>query len=66
MGIGGEADAPDDRRYRALSAFVGDPLPYGIAANRASIEALATYALQQGLLPGPMAMNEMLVDPQTQ
>jgi 4,5-dihydroxyphthalate decarboxylase len=41
-------------------------LPYGIAANRASIEALATYALQQGLLPGPMAMNEMLVDPQTQ
>ncbi|HEY3642857.1 MAG TPA: ABC transporter substrate-binding protein [Xanthobacteraceae bacterium] len=64
--IGGEADAPDDRRYRALSALVGDPLPYGLAANRASIEALATYALQQGLLAGPMAMNEMLVDPQTQ
>ena len=64
--IGGEADAPDDRRYRALSAVVGDPLPYGLAANRASIEALATYALQQGLLAGPMSMNEMLVDPQTQ
>src|SRR3984957_8197768 len=30
--IGGVVDAPDDRRYRALSAFVGDPLPYGIAA----------------------------------
>jgi len=64
--IGGEADAPDDRRYRALSAVVGDPLPYGLAANRASIEALATYALQQGLLAGPMSMNEMLVDPQAQ
>jgi 4,5-dihydroxyphthalate decarboxylase len=64
--IGGEADAPDDRRYRALSALVGDPLPYGLAANRASIEALATYALQQRLLAGPMSMNEMLVDPQTQ
>jgi 4,5-dihydroxyphthalate decarboxylase len=64
--IGGEADAPDDRRYRALSVVVGDPLPYGLAANRASIEALATYALQQGLLAGPMSMNEMLVDPQTQ
>jgi 4,5-dihydroxyphthalate decarboxylase len=64
--IGGEADAPDDRRYRALSALVGDPLPYGLAANRASIEALATYALQQRLLADPMSMNEMLVDPQAQ
>jgi 4,5-dihydroxyphthalate decarboxylase len=64
--IGGEADAPDDQRYRALSALVGDPLPYGIEANRASLEALATYALQQGLVPDPMSMNEMLVDPQAQ
>jgi 4,5-dihydroxyphthalate decarboxylase len=64
--IGGEANAPDDQRYRALSALVGDPLPYGIEANRPSLEALATYALQQGLIPGPMPMNEMLVDPQMQ
>jgi 4,5-dihydroxyphthalate decarboxylase len=64
--IGGEADAPDDQRYRALSAWVGDPLPYGIAANRASLEALATYALQQRLVPGSMPMKEMLVDPQAQ
>jgi len=52
--------------YRVLSALVGDPLPYGVEANRASLEALATYALQQGLIPRPMPMNEMLVDPQTQ
>ena len=64
--IGGGADTPDDARYRALSACVGDPLPYGLAANRPSIAALATYALQQGLLPVPMSMNEMLVDPQAQ
>jgi 4,5-dihydroxyphthalate decarboxylase len=62
--IGGEANGPDDQRYRALSALVGDPLPYGVEANRASLEALATYALQQGLIPRPMPMNEMLVDPQ--
>jgi len=62
--IGGEANAPEDQRYRALSARVGDPLPYGVAANRASIAALATYTLQQGLIPGPMPMSEMLVDPQ--
>jgi 4,5-dihydroxyphthalate decarboxylase len=64
--IGGEADAPDDQRYRALSACVGDPLPYGLAANRPSIEALASYALQQRLVPGPLSMSEMLVDPQKQ
>jgi 4,5-dihydroxyphthalate decarboxylase len=64
--IGGEADAPDDRRYRTLSASVGDPLPYGLEANRASLEALATYTLQQGLVPGPMAMDQILVDPQAQ
>jgi 4,5-dihydroxyphthalate decarboxylase len=61
-----QADGPDDQRYRALAALVGDPLPYGVAANRPSIEALATYALQQELIPRRMAMNEMLVDPQTQ
>src|ERR1700676_893697 len=32
--IGGGADTPDDARYRALSACVGDPLPYGVEANR--------------------------------
>jgi 4,5-dihydroxyphthalate decarboxylase len=64
--IGGEAAGPDDTRYRGLSALVGDPLPYGLAANRPSIEALASYALQQGLVPGALSMNEMLVDPQAQ
>jgi 4,5-dihydroxyphthalate decarboxylase len=62
--IGGEANTADDQRYRALSALVGDPLPFGIEANRPSIEALATYALQQGLVPDRMSMNEILVDPQ--
>jgi 4,5-dihydroxyphthalate decarboxylase len=62
--IGGEANGPDDQRYRALSALVGDPLPYGVEANRPSLEALATYAQQQGLIPRPMPMKEMLVDPQ--
>jgi 4,5-dihydroxyphthalate decarboxylase len=62
--IGGEANAPEDQRYRALSARVGDPLPYGLAPNKESIAALATYTLQQGLIPGPMPMSEMWVDPQ--
>jgi 4,5-dihydroxyphthalate decarboxylase len=62
--IGGEANAPEDQRYRTLSARVGDPLPYGLAPNKASIAALTTYTLQQELIPGPMPMSEMWVDPQ--
>ena len=30
---------------------MSDHLPYGMAANGPGIEALVTYALQQGLIP---------------
>ncbi len=59
----GEGDAEDDKRYRELMPVVGDPLPYGIAANRPSIEALVTYALQQRLIPSRPALEEIFLDP---
>ena len=34
-----------------LAAVVGDPLPYGYEANRASLEALVLYARQQRFVP---------------
>lgn len=40
--------ADDDRK---LAELVGDPIPYGLEANRTSIEALITYAYQQKLIP---------------
>jgi 4,5-dihydroxyphthalate decarboxylase len=39
----------------------GDPLPYGIAANRATIEALIRYGHQQGLIPRLYAAEEMFL-----
>ena len=60
----GEGDAPEDARYHELGPLVGDPLPYGVAANRPSIEALATYALQQGLIESRPALDEIFVDPE--
>ena len=62
--IKGDGASADDARYRALSALVGDPLPYGLAANRPSIEALITYALQQQLIPSRPPMSEIFLDPQ--
>lgn len=44
--------------------LLGDPLPYGMAANRPSIEALMTYALQQKLIPERMPLSHAFVDPQ--
>jgi 4,5-dihydroxyphthalate decarboxylase len=61
---GGLAGTADDRKYRGLVPLVGgDPLPYGLAENALSIEAMITYALQQGLIPRRMPSDEMFVDP---
>jgi 4,5-dihydroxyphthalate decarboxylase len=59
-----EGHAPEDTRYRLLTPLVGDPLPYGMKANRASIDALITYALQQELIPKRPALDEVFFDPE--
>jgi 4,5-dihydroxyphthalate decarboxylase len=60
----GVGSAPEDVRYRSFAPLMSDPLPYGMAANRASIEALITYALQQQLIPQRPALNEVFADPE--
>lgn len=59
---GGALDA-EDRRYLELAAIVGDPLPYGLAENAASFEALLRYVYQQGLVPGRPAAASVFIDP---
>ena len=60
----GAGDTDNDKRYRSLIPLTGDPLPYGMKANRASIEALMTYALQQKLIPERMPLNHAFFDPE--
>jgi 4,5-dihydroxyphthalate decarboxylase len=60
----GEATGAGADKYRALQKIVGpDPLPYGIEANRPTIEALEKTAYEQGLTPRRMSMDELFVDP---
>ncbi len=59
---GGETAA--DRTMRAVMTETGDPLPYGIAPNRATLEALAGHALRQGIVKRPVDV-EALFDPET-
>jgi 4,5-dihydroxyphthalate decarboxylase len=58
----GQGDSPEDKRYRNFLSLMSDPLPYGIAANRLSIEALVTYSLQQKLIPARPQLDQVFVD----
>jgi len=58
----GHGDSPEDKRYRNFLSLMRDPLPYGMAANRASIEALVTYSLQQKLIPSRPQLDRVFVD----
>jgi 4,5-dihydroxyphthalate decarboxylase len=59
----GIGSAPEDIRYRSFAPLMSDPLPYGVEANRPSIEALITYAVGQQLIPKRPALDEVFADP---
>ncbi len=59
----GIGSAPEDVRYRSFAPLMSDPLPYGMAANAASIDALITSSLQQGINPKRPAVREVFFDP---
>ncbi len=59
----GESVSDKDEHYRSMQNILqGDPLPYGIEANRPSIEAMMTYCFQQGLLKKRYAVDDMFVN----
>lgn len=58
----GETVADQDGYYRRMAAIVGDPLPYGLHANRPAIETMIRYCCQQGLLARRHAPEELFVD----
>ena len=62
--MSGAADGDEDKRYRKLADLVGDPLPYGMGPNRASLDALVLYAQQQGFLSPHFSVSDLFLDPQ--
>src|SRR5216684_5549336 len=58
----GHGDSPEDKRYRNFLSLMSDPLPFGVAANRPSIEALITYGLQQKLIPSRPQLDQVFVE----
>jgi 4,5-dihydroxyphthalate decarboxylase len=51
---------PAERMYSRVMQITGaDPLPYGIAPNRAMINQLIRYAVDQQILAGPVAAEDL-------
>ena len=48
-----------DKLHRRVLATGRDPYPYGIEPNRAMLEALTGYAVEQGILPRPVAVESL-------
>lgn len=48
---------------RFVGALAGpDPVPFGIAVNRSSLELIAEYAYQQQLIPRRISVDEMFAE----
>jgi 4,5-dihydroxyphthalate decarboxylase len=55
-----ESPTPIDVMHKQVMEILGDdPLPYGIAANRANIEHLVTHAVSQKVLDRPLTVEEI-------
>jgi 4,5-dihydroxyphthalate decarboxylase len=57
----GRADvtSPTDQVYLRVMEITGDPLPYGIEPNRQALEAIVLYSVEQGIIPRPVAVEEL-------
>ena len=59
----GESTGKNDALYLQQMKVVGhDPLPYGVEANRQSIEALILFAFQQSLIPRKTAVGDVFLN----
>jgi len=54
---------PLDKVHLAVLEFMDDPLPYGIAPNRKTLEGLIAHAVTQKIIPKPMTLEELFAAP---
>jgi 4,5-dihydroxyphthalate decarboxylase len=54
-----KSGAIDDPAARQVMAITGDPLPYGIAPNRRTLEAIVQHSLEQGIISQPVAIEDL-------
>jgi ABC-type nitrate/sulfonate/bicarbonate transport system substrate-binding protein len=52
---------PAGKAARANAMIVGDPFPFGIAANRQALEAITRYAVEQRVIPSSYKVEDLFV-----
>jgi 4,5-dihydroxyphthalate decarboxylase len=62
--VSGLASSTDeaDAAMKRTAELVGDPLPYGIEANRKAMEAIIAAATSQQILSGPTKVEDVFVE----
>jgi 4,5-dihydroxyphthalate decarboxylase len=48
-----------DKVHVRVAEIIGDPLPYGLAPNRGTVDALIGHALTQGIIEKPVRAEEL-------
>jgi 4,5-dihydroxyphthalate decarboxylase len=51
----------DDEVFRKVMEITGDPLPYGLQANRKVLELIVQYAVEQGIIARPVHVEDLFV-----
>ncbi|MBI2189484.1 MAG: ABC transporter substrate-binding protein [Acidobacteria bacterium] len=49
----------DDDVFKRVMDLIGDPLPYGVAPNRRMLETVMQYAVEQGIIARPIAIEDL-------
>jgi len=55
----GHVENADDEFFKRVMDVTGDPLPYGIEANRKMLEAVIQHAVEQGIIPRRVAVEDL-------
>jgi 4,5-dihydroxyphthalate decarboxylase len=58
----GQDLAPADEAARQLGAVVGDPFPFGVAANRPALEAIIRFAVEQQVMPQALRTEALFAE----
>ena len=58
----GRVTTADDKKYAGFIPLLGDPLPYGVKDNLASINCMIEYTHQQGMTPRKFSAQEAFVN----
>ena len=58
----GKITTADDKKYAGFMPLLGDPLPYGVKSNLASIQCMIDYTHQQGMTPKKFSVEEAFVN----